>query len=304
MPNLECLTNNLRSFLTTCTMCSRAFTALTLLVGRQEGLPGCKNWVVRYWRGYLSGARCKWLAYGPADATATPSSLAPVKSRMVYLSGSGLPRFSWKRPLNGCSSSISISSSCSAQCVVKIISHYQLLMAVIVREWWFNAMTFVTDCLQSSSWAFTVSCKFLCIYVFIVSCRIWTACWSRGTAGVTTTMSHALFYITVSPLMPSWMVSSNVEEVLLQFNRFSWWMQTHADYLIQPTWAVSLPVGYHRHLILLEHCSPWPHVANRHIFGRYRQRLSQLFSLCRHSYHIISYIFCSKVSHTNSKHKQ
>jgi len=35
--------------------------------------------------------------YGPADATATPSSLAPVKSRMVYLSGTGLPRLSWKK---------------------------------------------------------------------------------------------------------------------------------------------------------------------------------------------------------------
>jgi len=30
-------------------------------------------------------------AYGPADAAATPSSLAPVKSRMVYLSGAGCP---------------------------------------------------------------------------------------------------------------------------------------------------------------------------------------------------------------------
>ena len=40
----------------------------------------------------------KGLAYGPADATATPSSLAPVKSRMVtYLSGAGLPRLSWKK---------------------------------------------------------------------------------------------------------------------------------------------------------------------------------------------------------------
>jgi len=38
-----------------------------------------------YWHGYLSGARCKLFAYGPADVTATPSSLAPVKSRMVYL---------------------------------------------------------------------------------------------------------------------------------------------------------------------------------------------------------------------------
>jgi len=32
-----------------------AFSALTLLVGWQEGHPS----VVRYWRGYLSGVRCK-----------------------------------------------------------------------------------------------------------------------------------------------------------------------------------------------------------------------------------------------------
>jgi len=36
-------------------------------------------------------------AYGPADATATPSSLAPAKSKMVYLSGAGLPRLSGKK---------------------------------------------------------------------------------------------------------------------------------------------------------------------------------------------------------------
>ena len=47
-----------------------AFSALTLLVGRQEGHPVVKNWVVRCWCGYLSGARCR-LAYGPADVTAT-----------------------------------------------------------------------------------------------------------------------------------------------------------------------------------------------------------------------------------------
>ena len=29
-----------------------------------------KNWVVGFWRGYLSGAKCR-LAHGPADATAT-----------------------------------------------------------------------------------------------------------------------------------------------------------------------------------------------------------------------------------------
>jgi len=37
---------------------SIAFSALTLLVGRQEGYPACKNRVVGYWHGYLSGARC------------------------------------------------------------------------------------------------------------------------------------------------------------------------------------------------------------------------------------------------------
>jgi len=68
-----------------------------LLVGRQEGHSDCKNWVVLYWRGYLSRVGCKWFACGPADATATPAFPAPVKSRMVYLSGAGLPRLSWKK---------------------------------------------------------------------------------------------------------------------------------------------------------------------------------------------------------------
>jgi len=31
-----------------------AFSALKLLVGRQEGHLACKNWVARYWHGYLS----------------------------------------------------------------------------------------------------------------------------------------------------------------------------------------------------------------------------------------------------------
>jgi len=48
-----------------------AFSALTLLVGLQEGHPACKKQSggVLVWL-YTSGARCR-LAYGPADATAT-----------------------------------------------------------------------------------------------------------------------------------------------------------------------------------------------------------------------------------------
>jgi len=50
-----------------------AFSALTLLVGRQEGHPACKKLsgaALAAWHGNLPGARYS-LAYGPADATAT-----------------------------------------------------------------------------------------------------------------------------------------------------------------------------------------------------------------------------------------
>jgi len=40
---------------------------LTLLVGRPAQHPACKNWAMRCWHGYLSGARSNWFAYGPAD---------------------------------------------------------------------------------------------------------------------------------------------------------------------------------------------------------------------------------------------
>jgi len=36
-----------------------AFSALTLLAGRQEEHPACTNRVMRCWCGYLSGARCR-----------------------------------------------------------------------------------------------------------------------------------------------------------------------------------------------------------------------------------------------------
>jgi len=82
-----------------------AFSALTLLVGRQEGHPACKK---------QSGGVLAWLSvWSEVQTCIWPSwchchslSLAPVKSRLV------LPFWYWhtqvvleKRPLNGCSSS-------------------------------------------------------------------------------------------------------------------------------------------------------------------------------------------------------
>jgi len=66
-------------------------------LGGRKSIPACENWVVRYWHGYLSGVRCKSFAYGSADATATPLSLASLKSRIDYLSGASLPRLSGKK---------------------------------------------------------------------------------------------------------------------------------------------------------------------------------------------------------------
>ena len=74
-------------------------------LGSRKSIRPVESWVVRYWRGYLSKARCKWFACGSADATATPSSLAPVKSRMVYLLMPAYPGCPGRRPLNGCCSS-------------------------------------------------------------------------------------------------------------------------------------------------------------------------------------------------------
>ena len=80
----------------------RAFSALTLLVGRQEGHPACKKWFVGCWHGYLSGARCR-LAYSPADATATQRLFASVKSRLVLSFWYRLTRVVLKKgPINGC----------------------------------------------------------------------------------------------------------------------------------------------------------------------------------------------------------
>ena len=65
---------------------------------------------MRCWCGYLSGVRCRLVAYGPADATAIskPGNLLPhLNLDRFYLFGTGLLRFQIleKRPLNGYSSS-------------------------------------------------------------------------------------------------------------------------------------------------------------------------------------------------------
>ena len=77
-------------------------------LGGRKGIRPVKNWVVGCWRGYLSGAMCRF-AYGPADATATHCLL------LRWNPGWFLPfwyRLTWvvpdKGPLNGCVCSCSL----------------------------------------------------------------------------------------------------------------------------------------------------------------------------------------------------
>jgi len=56
--------------------------------------------VMSCWCGYLSGARCRLFAYGPADATAIPKHhhlLPHLNPDWLHLSVTSLPRLSWKR---------------------------------------------------------------------------------------------------------------------------------------------------------------------------------------------------------------
>ena len=67
-------------------------SALTLLVGRQEGHPACKkNSVVECWCGFLSGSRCR-LAYGPADVTVTCFSKIQIGFTFLVPAHLGSPR--------------------------------------------------------------------------------------------------------------------------------------------------------------------------------------------------------------------
>jgi len=66
-----------------CTVCQTAVSALSI-----KDMHPVKNCAV-----YLSAMRCKWQAYGSADAIVRLSSLASLKPRMVYLSHNWL---TWK----------------------------------------------------------------------------------------------------------------------------------------------------------------------------------------------------------------
>jgi len=71
-------------------------------LGGKKGIRSVKNWVVGFWGGCLSGARCR-LALWPSWCHCLSLSLASVKSRLVLPFWYRLTRLvPDKGPLNGC----------------------------------------------------------------------------------------------------------------------------------------------------------------------------------------------------------
>ena len=110
-------------------------------LGGRKGIRPVKNWVVRCWRGYLSGARCR-LAW-PSWCCCHSLSLASVKPRLV------LPfwyRPTWvvleKGPLNGC--------VCKRVCVYKYV--YLSIYFMISTGWgWGSGLNTSWQCLSISA---------------------------------------------------------------------------------------------------------------------------------------------------------
>jgi len=71
--------------------------------GIRKSIRPVKKWVMRCLRGYVSGVRCIWFVYSSADATATTSFIASLKSRLVWPFWCRLTKFVLEqRPLNRC----------------------------------------------------------------------------------------------------------------------------------------------------------------------------------------------------------
>ena len=115
------------------------FSALTLLVVRQEEHPACINRVMSCWCGYLSGAMCRLFACGPADATAVPKPhilLPRLNPDWFYLSDTGLPGLSWKRG-HGCSVVVRVElqrTPCSLPHCCCTLQHFSVMLELSVGK--------------------------------------------------------------------------------------------------------------------------------------------------------------------------
>ena len=119
---------------------------------------------MRCWCGYLSGARHRLFAYGPADATIIPKPyyhFSSIKSKLVLLFWYPLIQIVLeKRPLSECSSKRQC--LCSSHCTVVVLS------LVLYSRWHYTFQTRTT-----CRWI----CRSLSAQCRIVECRSWRRRW-------------------------------------------------------------------------------------------------------------------------------
>jgi len=88
------------------------------------------SWLVRYWHGYLSGPRCKWFTFGPADATATPIISCSSKIQNGLPFWCRLTQVVWEqRPLNGCVVVVVVVSSSTTAAVNVTVCYSRIHVA-------------------------------------------------------------------------------------------------------------------------------------------------------------------------------
>ena len=108
-----------------------AFSALTLLVGRQEGHPARKNLSDEVLAWLSVWSEMQRLAYGPADATASPSSLLQKSQNGLSFGYRPTQAVLEKRPLNDC--------VCVCVCLCALVSAAWHAVALFRCPWLLNA---------------------------------------------------------------------------------------------------------------------------------------------------------------------
>jgi len=171
-----------------------AFSALTLLVGWQEGHPACKKRVVGCWHGYLSGARCDLHMAQLMLLPLTVSCFSKIRIGFTFRQLAWMVLEKW--PLNVC------------VCVC-VIAGVTLLLAAHSDDsdvlWMISSDNFPFRSLVSESHVSTTVKYFLSSVVFLLLTSLLVLCEliSSALSALDTLSSVCLFVRDSAPFLPA-----------------------------------------------------------------------------------------------------
>ena len=126
-------------------------------LGGRKGIRPVKNWVVGFWHGYLSGARCR-LAHGPADATVSCFSKIQIGFTFLVPAHLGSPGQRAVKRVCVCMLSIHVSLHC-----VIALSTVRWSNINAKRSNYFTFTIFRVRCVdsvnQSCEWGIFLTCS-------------------------------------------------------------------------------------------------------------------------------------------------